>query len=211
MSIGIIDNLATKNCNCDSCSTTFNTFILALFIFCTFNEVLSQFDVLVDSKSKRCDHQRAFEMPGAYCVGLKLEAIPDYLSTGIEILDFSENRLQSVKADTFASYTEFEKCPADTVNFTHLNSTHLKCKASYFNFQSVKPPRRTWLTVTGGLAGFLVGFMILLYLMHRHNVAQTKTKAEKLKKSTPAHDADKTVMVPILVNEINDESQISRL
>lgn len=78
----------------------------------------------------------------------------------------------------------------------------------FCQFQSMKTSRRTWLTVTGGLAGFLVGFMLLLYLMHRHNVSQTKTKAEKLKKATPAHDPDMQATLPILPNK---ETLVSHL
>ncbi|XP_028156146.1 tsukushin isoform X2 [Ostrinia furnacalis] len=103
---------------------------------------------------------------------------------------------------------EFEKCDDMPQNFVALNITHHVCKTAYLEFQSIKTSRRTWLTVTGGLAGFLVGFMLLLYLMHRHNVAQTKTKAEKLKKATPAHDRDKQATVPILVNDSNDVSRL---
>ncbi|KAL0901447.1 hypothetical protein ABMA27_006700 [Loxostege sticticalis] len=349
---------------------------LALAIVCFSCAVamgMTQMDVLTEqSKLKRCNHERVYEMYGAYCVGLRLQRIPS-LKSGIEILDFSENRLQELKADTFTSYTsikflylaenqmynidkdafaplsylqtldlsnnvilnlpetifqlpalrklylkdnpllhlsfanlqlhrpikaplelldisnckisvlpywgtlphlmhynishnplteleakhfapmcklekvdltksldglklcnikptinwlqdknvyfqlddysklntkEFEKCPDMTQNFVGLNVTHHVCKTAFMEFQSIKSSRRTWLTVTGGLAGFLVGFMLLLYLMHRHNVSQTKTKVEKLKKATPAHDPDKQATLPILVNDANDTSRL---
>ncbi|CAH0690664.1 unnamed protein product [Chilo suppressalis] len=345
---------------------------LAIFVFwCTISESLTQLDGLTDAKPKRCSHERAYEMYGAYCVGLKLHEIPS-LKSGIEILDFSENRLQELKADTFSSYTslkylylaenqmynidkdafaplgylqtldlsnnvifnlpqtifqlpslrklylkdnpllhlslpklqlhkpinaplelldisnckilvlpnwgplphlihynishnplsilepshfaamcklekvdltsaidnlpycglkptiiwlqekrvyfqledysklnakEFNDCPAATEGFGVLNATHQQCKALHLQFQNHKTSRRTWLNVAGGLAGFLIGFILLLYLMHRHNVSQTKTKAEKMKKAIPTNDSDNQAMVPIL-NELNDVSRL---
>lgn len=68
-----------------------------------------------------------------------------------------------------------------------------------FQVQSIRTSRRTWLTIGGGLAGFLVGFILLLWLMHRHNVAQTKTKAEKIKQATPP-DSDRNATAGLLSN-----------
>ncbi|XP_026739454.1 leucine-rich repeat transmembrane neuronal protein 1 [Trichoplusia ni] len=92
---------------------------------------------------------------------------------------------------------QFQNCPVpeDSGNF---NATYHRCKAEYLQVQSIKTSRRTWLTIGGGLAGFLVGFMLLLYVMHRHNVAQTKTTAEKLKQAKPANDPDKNATAVLL-------------
>lgn len=68
----------------------------------------------------------------------------------------------------------------------------------YVNFswqvQNVKTSRRTWLTIGGGLAGFLIGFILLLYIMHRHNVAQTK-RAVKGKNTTAVSDKNATAIL----------------
>ncbi|XP_013194213.2 tsukushi [Amyelois transitella] len=96
---------------------------------------------------------------------------------------------------------EFHRCSTNDTYLEVLNVTYVRCKDMYSKFQSVHTARRTWLTVTGGLAGFLVGFMLLLYLMHRHNVAQTKTPAEKIKKIVPKNDSDRHAAVPILNND----------
>jgi uncharacterized membrane protein YvbJ len=79
---------------------------------------------------------------------------------------------------------------------------------SVSQFQNQKTSRRTWLTVTGGLAGFLVGFILLLYLMHRHNISQMKTRAEKMKKAIPKNDPDVNATVPILINEASNVSKL---
>ncbi|XP_075973696.1 uncharacterized protein LOC142974977 [Anticarsia gemmatalis] len=95
---------------------------------------------------------------------------------------------------------EFNHCPADDIAIH--NVTYHRCKAEYLQVQSIKTSRRTWLTIGGGLAGFLIGFILLLWLMHRHNVAQTKTKAEKMKQATPANDPDKNATA-ILLNNVS--------
>lgn len=91
---------------------------------------------------------------------------------------------------------EFESCPVPKDDGSH-NATFHQCKAEYLQVQSIRTSRRTWLTIGGGLAGFLVGFILLLYVMHRHNVRQTKTTAEKIKHATPA-DADRNASAVLL-------------
>ncbi|KAJ8735690.1 hypothetical protein PYW07_007310 [Mythimna separata] len=94
---------------------------------------------------------------------------------------------------------EFENCPVPD-DGANLNATYHHCKAEYLQVQSIKTSRRTWLTIGGGLAGFLVGFILLLWVMHRHNVAQTKTTAEKIKQAAP-RDADKNASA-VLLNDV---------
>lgn len=95
---------------------------------------------------------------------------------------------------------EFENCPVpNDVDGANHNATFHQCKAEYLQVQSIKTSRRTWLTIGGGLAGFLVGFILLLWVMHRHNVAQTKTTAEKIKQATP-RDSDKNASAVLLNN-----------
>ncbi|XP_047019591.1 leucine-rich repeat transmembrane neuronal protein 1-like [Helicoverpa zea] len=113
------------------------------------------------------------------------------------VLWLKEKRVSFLLADYSRLNTrEFENCPVpdDMVNY---NATYHRCKADYLQVQSSKASRRTWLTIGGGLAGFLVGFILLLYVMHRHNVAQTKTKAEKIKQATPP-DSDKNATAVLL-------------
>ncbi|VVC93621.1 unnamed protein product [Leptidea sinapis] len=76
---------------------------------------------------------------------------------------------------------EFESCPKREIP-ENLNFTYHECRTLFTQVQSTKTSRRTWLTIGGGLAGFLVGFVLLLYVMHRHNVAQTKRALKETKK-----------------------------
>lgn len=69
---------------------------------------------------------------------------------------------------------------------------------SLIQVQNIRASRRTWLTVGGGLAGFLVGFILLLYIMHRHNVAQTKTTAEKMQQEKANRAVDKNASTVLL-------------
>ncbi|XP_013177231.1 PREDICTED: tsukushin [Papilio xuthus] len=73
---------------------------------------------------------------------------------------------------------EFDNCPKPEISAT-LNASYHLCESVYTQVQNTKTSRRTWLTIGGGLAGFLVGFVLLLYIMHRHNVAQTKRTAKE--------------------------------
>ncbi|XP_059051008.1 leucine-rich repeat-containing protein let-4 [Achroia grisella] len=349
-----------------------DSLILVLWACCTLTRCSSDVDVL-SPKLTRCTHERAYDMYGAYCGGLRLEKIPN-LKSSIEILDFSENRLNELQASTFTNYPnikflylvenqlyridenafapliylqtldlsnnvilqlpqtmfqlpslrnlylknnpllhlsinnlqlrkpinaplelldlsnckleklpnwgtlphlvqynishnplitidaqhfasmcglkkvdisksidkienvcelkptihwfqvnaismdlddyarlnskEFNECPSMTENdLIVLNTTHHTCRSMYSKFHNTFTSRRTWLKVTGGLAGFLVCFMLLLYIMHRYNVAQTKTPAEKIKKVTPKNENDRDAAKPIL----NDSSDVSRL
>lgn len=98
---------------------------------------------------------------------------------------------------------EYESCPV--LNGTHMNinnATFNLCKAELLQVQNIKAARKTWLTISGSLFGFLVGFILLLYIMHRHNVAQTKKPSpEKLKETKkPSGDADKRATVVLLDN-----------
>ncbi|CAK1540087.1 unnamed protein product [Leptosia nina] len=92
---------------------------------------------------------------------------------------------------------EFENCPK-VAPPDNLNITYQECRQLYTKTQNTKSSRRTWLTIGGGLAGFLVGFVLLLYVMHRHNVAQTK-KADKETKKIPP-DGDKQASAVLLNN-----------
>lgn len=94
---------------------------------------------------------------------------------------------------------EFQNCDSPQDMDIH-NTTYHLCKADYLQVQSIRTSRRTWMTVGGGLAGFLIGFILLLYVMHRHNVAQTKTKAEKLKHATPGNDTERNATENLLNN-----------
>lgn len=89
----------------------------------------------------------------------------DYL-----LLDDSHVRLASL---------EFASCPESPPS-NDLNHTHNLCLAAYREpTPESRPARRTWAKLCGGLAGFLVGFMLLLYVFHRYNVAKTKRASEK--------------------------------
>ncbi|KAJ0182463.1 hypothetical protein K1T71_001832 [Dendrolimus kikuchii] len=94
---------------------------------------------------------------------------------------------------------EYEYCPR-TNDTAIYNATYHRCKADYLEVQNIRRSRRTWLTIGGGLAGFLVGFILLLYIMHRHNVAHTKSRSEKLKKHTPTNDGDRNASTVLLNN-----------
>ncbi|KAM3967489.1 uncharacterized protein ACR2FA_010098 [Aphomia sociella] len=348
-----------------------DSLVCLLCVTCAVTVGTSDVDML-SQKLTRCSHERAFDMYGAYCGGLRLEKIPN-LKGSIEILDFSENRLHELQADTFSDYPnikflylvenqlyrideeafaplpylqtldlsnnvilelpesifqlpslrnlylknnplihlslsnivlskpikaplelldisncklqkipnwgvlpnliqynishnplvnieaqhfaamcalkkvdltksvqeiktcdlkptinwfqikaiyfelddytklntkEFQDCPIMSDNdLEYLNTTYHGCKTMYLKYHNSLTSRRTWLTVTGGLAGFLVGFMLLLYVMHRHNVAQTKSPSEKIKKVTPMNESDKHASIPIL----NDAGDVSRV
>lgn len=94
---------------------------------------------------------------------------------------------------------EYANCPRS--NDTQIyNSTYHRCKADYLEVQNIRASRRTWLTVGGGLAGFLVGFILLLYIMHRHNVSQTKSRTEKLKKNVITNDGERNASSVLLNN-----------
>ncbi|GBP28162.1 Leucine-rich repeat transmembrane neuronal protein 2 [Eumeta japonica] len=80
---------------------------------------------------------------------------------------------------------EFGNCPAIVPET--INTTYSACKARYIEGRNGRTSRQTWLTICGGLAGFLVGFILILYLMHRSNVAQTK-RAIKKKSTTPSNN-----------------------
>ncbi|KAI8438622.1 hypothetical protein MSG28_011060 [Choristoneura fumiferana] len=65
----------------------------------------------------------------------------------------------------------------------------------------VQASRSTWARLCGGLAGFLIGFMLLLYLFHRYNVAKIKRMTEK-KKVPPPIQGDKQSS-ELLLNEVS--------
>ncbi|XP_041974768.1 toll-like receptor 2 [Aricia agestis] len=93
---------------------------------------------------------------------------------------------------------EFEACPEPEIPQS-LNISYHQCRSAYTEIQKVKTYRRTWFTIAGGLAGFLIGFVLLLYIMHRHNVAQTK----KLKKTPPKSTSGDTNATAILLNDLS--------
>ncbi|CAH2050517.1 unnamed protein product, partial [Iphiclides podalirius] len=104
---------------------------------------------------------------------------------------FQEKRVHFQLSDyTRLNSREFENCPKSEI-FATLNASYHQCEAVYTQVQNVKSSRRTWLTIGGGLAGFLVGFVLLLYIMHRHNVAQTK-RAVKNKNKLAVRDKNAT-------------------
>lgn len=95
---------------------------------------------------------------------------------------------------------EFANCNTTTLQDQQMhNATYHSCKTEYLKVQSIRTSRRTWLTIGGGLCGFLIGFILLLWIMHRHNVAQTKSTAEKLKDKKP-QDSDKNASANLLNN-----------
>ncbi|XP_026487852.2 tsukushi [Vanessa tameamea] len=94
---------------------------------------------------------------------------------------------------------EYENCPRIDIP-QNLNATFNQCRMEYTEVQTVKTSRRTWMTIGGGLAGFLVGFVLLLYIMHRHNVAQTKRTTKEVKKVPPSDDKNATA---ILLNDVS--------
>ncbi|CAG4978444.1 unnamed protein product, partial [Parnassius apollo] len=67
---------------------------------------LTEIEVL-SSHPTRCTYEHAYDMYGAHCAGLRLTKIPS-LRSGIEILDFSDNKLQELHADTFSSYSSIK-------------------------------------------------------------------------------------------------------
>ncbi|XP_047507032.1 toll-like receptor 2 [Pieris napi] len=93
---------------------------------------------------------------------------------------------------------EFEHCTKEELP-ENLNKTYHQCQNQYTQAQIIKSSRRTWLTIGGGLAGFLVGFVLFLYVMHRHNVAQTKKLDKETKKIPP--DGDKQAST-VLLNDV---------
>ncbi|XP_038208396.1 toll-like receptor 2 [Zerene cesonia] len=92
---------------------------------------------------------------------------------------------------------EFESCRKEEIP-ANLNATYHECRSLYRQEQSIRTSRRTWLTIGGGLAGFLVGFVLLLYVMHRHNVTQTKRAEKETKKIPP--DGDRQASAVLLNN-----------
>ncbi|XP_026319586.1 leucine-rich repeat-containing protein let-4 [Hyposmocoma kahamanoa] len=95
-------------------------------------------------------------------------------------ISWFQDRLIYFQLDDYSTLNsrEFAKC-SNTYNADAYNSTFQRCKSKFLQVESKPPSRRTWLTVTGGLLGFLVGFVLLLYLMHRHNVARIKSAEKK--------------------------------
>lgn len=63
----------------------------------------------------------------------------------------------------------------------------------------MRPSQRSMITIIGGLTGFLVGFILLLYLTHLCNVVKSK-KAEN--KAAPVHDDEKQATA-ILLNNVS--------
>ncbi|CAH2102427.1 unnamed protein product [Euphydryas editha] len=94
---------------------------------------------------------------------------------------------------------EYENCPRPEIP-ENLNATYNLCRTEYIQIQNIKTSRRTWLTISGGLFGFLVCFVLLLYIMHRHNVAQTKKITKDVKKVAPTEDKTATA---VLLNNVS--------
>lgn len=83
-------------------------------------------------------------------------------------------------------------------DLSHANNvTYQNCKNEYLQEQTVKSSKSKLLTIGGGLAGFLVAFILLLYIMHRRNVIQTKKMANK---QTPTKEGDKQTNAALLEN-----------
>ncbi|KAG7310591.1 hypothetical protein JYU34_003383 [Plutella xylostella] len=91
---------------------------------------------------------------------------------------------------------EFANCPREEIS-AELNATHTECKSSYLQVQTMRSSQRSMLTILAGLAGFLVGFILLLYLTHRWNVSKTKSAEKKMK---PTGDGDKQATANLLHN-----------
>lgn len=62
------------------------------------------------------------------------------------------------------------------VDFTGYNN----CNLIRAERKTAIKARNTWLMVAAGLAGFLIGFIILLYYVHRKNVKETKRLNKQL-------------------------------
>ncbi|CAG9581563.1 unnamed protein product [Danaus chrysippus] len=314
----------------------FNCYVVLVLLFTKSNNGKEMTDIeALASLPTRCTYEYAYEMYGAHCAGLRLSKIPS-LRGGIEILDFSDNKLQELHADTFSSYTSIKylylaenqiysidkdaftyltylqtldlsknvilelsdsifqlpslrklylngnpllhlslngmeiskpiKAPLELLDLSDCkiktlpdfgvlpqlllyNISHnplisfdpspfstmcklakvdvtesldkirvcdMKLTIMWFQekrvysswvitpdlileIQSIQTSRKTWLTIGGGLAGFLVGFVLLLYIMHRHNVAQTKKTTKEVKKVPPTENSTAT---EVLLNDV---------
>ncbi|XP_068626625.1 leucine-rich repeat transmembrane neuronal protein 2 [Battus philenor] len=112
------------------------------------------------------------------------------------VIWFQEKRIYFHLSDyTKLNSREFENCPKPAIEA--LSDNYRQCESAYTQVQNIKTSRRTWLTIGGGLAGFLVGFVLLLYILHRHNVAQTK---RTVKEKTSAASGDKNSSAILLDN-----------
>ncbi|XP_034839015.1 leucine-rich repeat transmembrane neuronal protein 1-like [Maniola hyperantus] len=117
----------------------------------------------------------------------------------MSIMWFQERKIYFQLADyTQLNSREFENCPKFKIP-DRFNTSYHNCQDAYTEIHTVNTSRRTWLTIAGGLFGFLVGFVLLLYIMHRHNVAQTK-KTCKAIHSAPPSDVDKNATAILLNN-----------
>lgn len=112
---------------------------------------------------------------------------------------FQEKQIYFQLSDyTRLNSREFERCPAVELP-KNLNTTYRECQNLVTAGNSRSSRRRTWLTIAGGLSGFLVGFVLLLYIMHRHNVAQTKRITKEVKKA-PTEDQKSSAL---LLNDVS--------
>ncbi|XP_023945293.2 tsukushi [Bicyclus anynana] len=120
----------------------------------------------------------------------------------MSIMWFQDRKIYfQIKLDEYSQLNsrEFENCPK-SVFPDSLNASYNHCQNEYTEVQNVTTSRSTWMTIAGGLFGFLVGFVLLLYIMHRHNVAQTKKTNKDINKEKPS-DVDKNATAILLNNE----------
>ncbi|CAH0727368.1 unnamed protein product, partial [Brenthis ino] len=80
--------------------------VLAVLVATNIAKEVTDIEALA-SLPTRCTYAYAYEMYGAHCAGLRLNKIPS-LKGGIEILDFSDNKLQEIHADTLSYYTSIK-------------------------------------------------------------------------------------------------------
>ncbi|XP_032528913.1 tsukushi [Danaus plexippus] len=117
----------------------------------------------------------------------------------LTIMWFQEKRVYFQLGDyTRLNSREYENCRKMELPES-LNISYHNCRMAYTEIQSIQTSRKTWLTIGGGLAGFLVGFVLLLYIMHRHNVAQTKKTTKEVKKVPPTENSTAT---EVLLNDV---------
>lgn len=89
------------------------------------------------------------------------------------------NARRSVDETLMTSYdASDDNCPK--VEFdTKTLKTHSECQNTIVTAAAQRGVRQTWLIVCSSLGGFLIGFILLLFLMHRRNVARTKMITKK--------------------------------
>lgn len=92
-----------------------------------------------------------------------------------------------------------DNCPK--VEFdTKTLKTHSECQSTIVAAAAQRVVRQTWVIVCSSLGGFLIGFILLLFLMHRRNVARTKMIMKK--NTEKKNNANECVKDNLLDNDI---------